>query len=110
MVLIATTTTPGMTPMSSPEPPGTGSAQSADEFAEMFDKIMELDAKASQPHLDLGRAPYAMYGVKYISLVSPVAHHQTHRPANHTLTWAMHHTVCMRLNMDLVSLMVTCSQ
>ena len=25
---------------------------------------------ASDPHLDLGRAPYALYGVKYIGVVS----------------------------------------
>ena len=28
--------------------------------------------QASDSHLDLGRAPYALYGVKYIDLVSPV--------------------------------------
>ena len=27
---------------------------------------------ASDPHLDLGCAPYVLYGVKYIGLVSPV--------------------------------------
>jgi hypothetical protein len=38
----------------------------------MFQVTVELwaDSTASDSHLDLGRAPYVLYGVKYIDLVS----------------------------------------
>ena len=32
--------------------------------------IMSLPILASKPHIDLSRAPYVLYGVKYIGLVS----------------------------------------
>ena len=40
---------------------------------------------ASDSHLDLGCAPYALYGVKYIGPVS-LACVPTIRPVTHTLT------------------------
>ena len=36
--------------------------------------LVSLGANASDPHLDLGRAPYVLYGVKYIDPVSPKHH------------------------------------
>ena len=44
---------------------------------------------ASGPHLDLGRAPYVLYGVKYIDLVSlapfpGIVHHLVHHHVDHT--------------------------
>ena len=55
---------------------------------------------------DLGHAPYALYDVKYIDLVSlapswssagPVTHILT-RPANPALTWVVRPMFCMMLN------------
>ena len=71
----------------------------------MLDAKGDLD-QASQPRLDLGRAPYVLYGVKHIDLVSlgpswssagPVAHILT-RPANPALTWVVRPMFCMVLN------------
>ena len=46
------------------------------------------------PYLDLGRVPYALYGVKYIDLVSLAAN----KPVPHTLTKIMRSMSCMALN------------
>ena len=35
-----------------------------------IDLVSLASAQASDPHLDLSRAPYVLYGVKYIDLVS----------------------------------------
>ena len=40
------------------------------ESTDMRCRISELEIMASVSHLDLGRAPYVLYGVKYIDLVS----------------------------------------
>ena len=40
------------------------------EEEEMLTSVDSPEAAASDPHLDLIRAPYLLYGVKYIDLVS----------------------------------------
>ena len=45
---------------------------------------------ASRTQIDLGCAPYVLYGVKYIGLVS--------LPVGHKLTWVVRALFCMVLN------------
>ena len=59
--------------------------QEAAEFArlELEAKLEEQEEQASGSHLDLGRAPYMLYGVKYIDRVSL----DVPRAASHVVIW-----------------------
>ena len=52
--------------------------------------------QASASHLDLSRAPYALYGVHYIDLVSlaPFLGYQRAAVVTQTLTWVVRPMVC----------------
>ena len=54
----------------------------------------QINPKSLHP-LDLSRAPYVLYGVKYIDLVSLGAEPW---PVNLTLTWVVRPMFCMVLN------------
>ena len=72
--------------------------------------LLCVGPSASDSHLDLGRAPYVLYGVKYIDTVSlcavgPSVGTRSRRtasvsclPVTHTLTWVVRPMVCMVLN------------
>ena len=51
-----------------------------DAAAVVFNPTLEKGTKASDPHLDLRHAPYVLYGVKYIDLVSLMTHQGRRRP------------------------------
>ena len=40
------------------------------EACQLIEELQDMPTQASDSHLDLGRAPYVLYGVKYIDLVS----------------------------------------
>ena len=74
-------------------------------------KLSRLASSGSHP--DLNRAPYVLYGVKYIDLVARMAHHTcggrpqvearlaswtAERSTTHTMTWVDRPMLCMVLN------------
>ena len=52
---------------------------------------MRSSCATQRPHLDLGRASYNSYGVKYIDQVALVTHHQAHRPTEGKTKTVMRH-------------------